>query len=226
MTIETFPQRAVKPPKTTPADIVRRASTPGQMMAHLRLAFPKLTMGEVKALVEAEHRRAKDELVVIEGETRAMEVIETLVMPVMRAHRDLTLGEALERLAGAGSEQATAALAQIDGPEARVMRGLLDKAVAADPYWEKTEDGAYRARAGATHQTPGELVVAYVFSRGDRIADDVSRDLLEYLARQELERQVEEDLERRVAAGELERVIGEDGEPQWCRRSPSDGETR
>lgn len=58
-------------------------------------------------------------------------------------------------------------------------------------------------------------MAAYVENRGDRIADDVSRDLLEHFARQELERQVEEELERRVAAGELERVEIEGGEPQY-----------
>ena len=196
-TVEPFPQRSVKPAKTTPADIVRDAESPEQALALLSLAFPNMAVAQLIALLEQAQREGKEQLAAFEAETRAMEAIGDLVGPVMQAHPNMRVSEALEVLAGEGSEQAAALLAQLDGPEARLHDLLLAKAVECDPYWSKTEDGGYRVRAGATHKTPEALVAAYIESRGDHIADDVPADLLEYFGRQEFERQAAEELGRR-----------------------------
>ncbi len=58
------------------------------------------------------------------------------------------LVQALEVLAGEGSEQAAALLAQINGPEARLVATLLDKAVPADLL-------EYFARQEHAHQAAG-----------------------------------------------------------------------
>ncbi len=38
---------------------------------------------------------------------------------------------------------------------------LFDEAVEVDPFWSKTEDGRYRCKKGALHDTPEKLVAAY-----------------------------------------------------------------
>ncbi len=69
---------------------------------------------------------------------------------------------------------------------------------------------------------PEELAAAYIESHGDRLAEDLPPDLFEYLGGQELADQIAEELERRVAAGELERVIGEDGKARYRPPAPAE----
>ena len=74
-TIETFPQNATSPPKTTPADIVRAAESPEQAMALLSLAFPNMPVAQLVAILEQAQREAEEELAATESETEAMEAI-------------------------------------------------------------------------------------------------------------------------------------------------------
>ena len=147
---------------------------------------------------------ALDVLAALEAETRAMEAIEKLVGPVMKAHPDMRVSEALETLAREGNAQVAALLAHFNRPGVRLHDLLLAKAVEADPYWSKSEDGStYHVRASATHQTPEEFVAAYIEGSDFRLLEDVGAELLDELDHQELRRQAEEALERCVGVGEL-----------------------
>ncbi len=174
-----------------------------------------MPVAELVAVLKQAQREAEAELAATESEIEAMATIVDLVAPVMQGHPDMCRGEALAIRAREGDEQAAALVDQFNSPEARLRELLLEKAVEVDPFWTRDEDGDYRVRAGATHTTPEELVAAYVLNRGDRIADDVPPDLLEYFGQREIERQVGEELERRVAAGELVEGVGEDGKPVY-----------
>ena len=101
---------------------------------------------------------------------------------------------------------------------------LLAKAVEADPHWSKSEDGStYHVRASATHQTPEELVAAYIEGSDFRLLEDVGAELLDELGHQEIRRQAEEALERCVAASELERIESEDRKPRYRPRGGAPG---
>ena len=161
--IETFPQdqTTTRRRPASMAEIIEAARTPEEMWGLLMVAFPKATVAEVRQAIADHIHSLNEEAAELLGEADAMERVEAVV--AQDADRDIetTLGESLERLAGQGDRDAAALLAEIDSPERREFSRLFDEAVEVDPFWSKTEDGRYRCKKGALHDTPAKLVAAY-----------------------------------------------------------------
>ncbi len=96
-----------------------------------------------------------------QGRPVSMERVEAVVARDADRDNETELGESLDRLAGQGDRDAAVLLAEIDSPERREFWRLFDAAVEVDPFWSKTEDGRYRCKKGALHDTPEKLVAAY-----------------------------------------------------------------
>ena len=91
------------------------------------------------------------------------------------ARPDEALIDTLRRRSAAGDERAERFVDLL--PYLPLRNAILDLAVAADPYWERTGDGIYEAKPGATHETPEELRFAYMKAQGWRFMEDLPPDL-------------------------------------------------
>ena len=58
-----------------------------------------------------------------------------------------------------GNERAVIYLWQLSGDQER--QDLMDRAVEANPHWEKMDDGSYQCSPSAVHETPKALISAY-----------------------------------------------------------------
>ncbi len=122
------------------------------------------------------------------------------------------IGESLRRLAKKGDMEAALILDEMDSPGKRIDELLLEAAIEFDPYWEKLADGYYRHREGGAHKTPEELMVAFVKSAGDDLLAVLPKETKEKILEEALRQEIGTLLDEKVAAGELRRVVNDDGD--------------
>ncbi|MCH8998777.1 MAG: hypothetical protein IID48_11055 [Proteobacteria bacterium] len=161
--VKTFPQNEAirRRGKLTMIEVIEGARTPEEMMSLLAAAFPKATMGEVRQVIADQIHSLTEEVAKNRGELGALERVKTVVARDADRDDKTTLGQSLERLARQGDRDAAAILAEINGPDQKEFWRLFDAAVEVDPFWHKTDDGRYRCKKGALHDTPEKLVAAY-----------------------------------------------------------------
>ena len=161
--IQAFPQDEAtwRHGEVTMLDVIEGARTPEEMMLLLAAAFPKATMGEVRQAIMSQIQKCTDEAAKNQGELDAMKRVEAVVARDTERDDETELGESLERLADAGDRDAAAILAEIDSPDQKEFWRLFDEAVEVNSFWTKTDDGRYRCKKGAVHDTPEKLVTAY-----------------------------------------------------------------
>lgn len=161
--VKTFPQDEVTQQrgKLTMIEVIEGARSPEEMLSLLVAAFPKATMVEVQQAIKSQIEKCTKEAAKNRNELAAMERVEAVVARDADRGDETELGESLERLARQGDRDAAAILAEIDGPDQKEFWRLFDEAVEIDPFWSKTDDGCYRCKKGAVHDTPEKLVAAY-----------------------------------------------------------------
>ena len=71
----------------------------------------------------------------------------------------------VETFSERGNERTVIYLWRLSGGQER--HDLMDRAVEADPHWEKLDDGSYQCSLGAIHETPEALISAYRRNSGD-----------------------------------------------------------
>lgn len=161
--IKSFPQDEAtqRRGKLTMTQVIEGARTPEEMLSLLAAAFPKATMGEVQQAIRSQIEGLTEEVAKNRGELGAMQRVETVADRDADRNDKTTLGQSLERLARQGDRDAAAILAEIDSPDQKEFWRIFDAAVEVDPFWHKTDDGRYRCKKGAVHDTPEKLVAAY-----------------------------------------------------------------
>ena len=145
-------------------------------------------------------------------ELKAMKHVLAVVERDEESTPDTPMGESLRRLAKHGDMEAALILDEMDSPGKRIDELLLDAAVEFDPYWEKLADGHYRHREGGAHKTPEELIAAFVKSAGDDLLAVLSEETKEKILEEALRQEIGTLLDEKVAAGELRRVVNDDGD--------------
>ena len=151
--------------KLTMIEVIEAARSPEEMMALLAAAFPKSAMGEVRQAILSRVQSLTEEAAKAGREADALERVEAVVARDTDRDDETELGESLERLANQGDHDAAAILAEIDSPDQKEFWRLFDEAVEIDPFWSKTDNGRYRCKKGAVHDTPEKLVEAYKRNR-------------------------------------------------------------
>ena len=169
--VKKFPQDEAtqRRGKLTMTQVIEGARTPEEMLPLLAAAFPKATMGEVRRVIADQIHSLTEEAAKNRGDLGTLERVKTVVARDADRDDKTTLGQSLERLARQGDRDAAAILAEINGPDQKEFWRLFDAAVEVDPFWHKTDDGRYRCKNGALHDTPEKLVAAY------RARDSASR---------------------------------------------------
>ena len=165
--VKTLPQDEVtrRRGKLTMIEVIEGARTPEEMTLLLMAAFPKATIGEVRQTIADQIHRLTAEAAKARREVGALEHAEAVVARDADRDDETELGESLERLASQGDRDAAVLLAEIDSPDQKEFWRLFDEAVEIDPYWSKRDDGRYRCKRGAVHDTPEKLVAAYKVAR-------------------------------------------------------------
>ncbi len=166
--IETFPQQDVR--AATPSDeerfleMINSENTKEQKAALITSAFSHLTSEELEALakrVEAICLRVAEKA---QAEAQTSKEILDLMREAEKIKPGVNTLGAMTLLAKRGNERAAMYLEQLSGH--LEAQDLMDRAVAADPYWEKLDDGSYQTLSGAVHETPEALMAAYQRNQG------------------------------------------------------------
>ncbi len=161
--VKTFPQDEATRQRgeLTMIEVIEGARTPEEMMPLLAAAFPRSTMGEVRQVIADQIQSLNEEAAKARRGTGAMERVEAVAARDADQDDKTPLGESLKRLAGRGDRDAAVLLAELNSPERREFERLFEEAVEVDPFWTRTDDGRYRCKKGAVHDTPEKLVAAY-----------------------------------------------------------------
>ena len=221
--LEVFPQHAATEQRgrLSIADILERAPNADQALVLVKLAHPNATSEEVAAAVKERVRSLRQTGETLRAEADAMERVESVVARDGQRTDGTPLGESLKRLVAQGDKEAAAIMEHLNHPVRLAEAIWLDRAVALDPYWERTGEGRYRRKKGALHDTPEKLITAYLDRRQEAAFDDLPADLRkevrELLARATIEQMVTEHLDELVSKGELERHTDERGQEFYQR---------
>ena len=166
--IETFPQQDVQPSALSEEErfleIINSENTKGQKAALITLAFSHLTGEELEALAKRAEAILRSVVEKAQAEAQTSKEILDLIRVAKKIKPGVNTLEAMTLLAERGNERAAMYLEQLSGHLEDQI--LMDRAVAADPYWEKLDDGSYQSLPGAVHETPEALMVAYQRNQG------------------------------------------------------------